>query len=50
LINSAAGSLGLLGLIVFATIEMEDLQIVKTVPRNTYKDLVIPWPKTYANK
>jgi hypothetical protein len=42
--------MGLLGLVIFVTIEMEDLQIVKTMPRNTYKDFVIPWPKNYANK
>ena len=49
LIRSAASSLGLLGLIVFVTLEMDELDIVEFVPRNTYKDLVIPWPKNYPN-
>lgn len=49
LIRSAASSLGLLGLIVFVTLEMDELDIVEFKPRNTYKDLVIPWPKNYAN-
>lgn len=49
LIGSAAGSLGLLGLIIFVTIEMDELQIVKTEPRKMYKDDVIPFPEVLKN-
>lgn len=49
LIESAASNLGLLGLMVFVTIEMEDLDIVEFEPRNTYKDYTIPYPKNYQH-
>lgn len=48
LIKSAASNLGLLGLTIFVTLEMEDLQIVEFQPRISYKDYIIPWPKDYA--
>lgn len=50
LIKSAASALGLLGLIVFVTLELEELEIVRTLPRNSYKDFVIPWPKNYPKE
>lgn len=45
LIKSAASALGLLGLVIFITMEMEELQIIQTLPRKDYKDFVIPRPK-----
>lgn len=47
LIKSAASALGLLGLVIFITMEMEELQIIQTLPRKDYKDFVIPWPKNH---
>ena len=48
LILSAASSLGLLGLMVFVTLEMEALEIVQFLPRQSYKDFIIPTPKNYT--
>lgn len=45
---SAASNLGLLGLTIFVTLEMEDLQVVRFLPYQTYKDFVIPWPSNYT--
>ena len=45
---SVASSMGLLGLMVYVTIEMEPLQIVQFLPRQSYKDFVIPTPKGYT--
>jgi hypothetical protein len=30
--------------------EMEELDIIKSIPRNSYKDYVIPWPKDYPHE
>lgn len=48
LIMSAASNLGLLGLTIFVTLELEDLQVVRFLPYQTYKDFVIPWPSDYS--
>jgi hypothetical protein len=29
---------------------MDTLDIVKTMPRNSYKDFMIPWPKSFSNE
>ncbi len=50
LIKSAASALGLLGLVVFVTMEFDKLDIVRLLPRNEYKDFVIPWPKDYPQE
>lgn len=50
LIKSAASALGLLGLVVFVTLELEELDIVRALPRNSYKDFIIPWPKDYPRE
>lgn len=50
LIKSAASALGLLGLVVFVTLELEELDIVRALPRNSYKDFVSPWPKDYPRE
>jgi hypothetical protein len=42
--------MGLLGIVVFITMELEDLEIIRTKPRNSYKDWVIPWPKDYPKE
>ena len=50
MIKSAASALGLLGLVVFVTMEFDKLDIVRLLPRNEYKDFVIPWPKDYPEE
>jgi hypothetical protein len=30
--------------------EMDELDIIKSTPRNSYKDFVIPWPKDYPKE
>lgn len=49
LILSAASNLGLLGIVIYVTLEMETLDIIEFQPRNTYKDFTVPWPKNYPN-
>ena len=49
LIKSAASNLGLLGLMIYVTLEMDELQIVEFQPRNTYKEYTIPRPINYPH-
>jgi hypothetical protein len=37
-----------LGLTIFVTLELEDLEVIQFMPLSTYKDYVIPYPKSYG--